>query len=143
DEEVDPLLSAEEAATSTSRFITELWLGQDHVSGLPNNRANLNRTRARLRVGMNWSFADHWDFTASGRIAQASDDNRDNRRNHATDRSDTLSIDKPQLRWDVGKQISLQLGNAPLTLNRSPMLWDPDLRPAGFAYVPPVALGDF
>ena len=143
DEEVDPLLSAEETATSTSRFITELWLGQDHVSGLPNNRANLNRTRARLRVGMNWSFADHWDFTASGRIAQGSDDNRDNRRNNDNERSDSFGIDQILLRWHDGEQASLQFGKAPLPLDLSPMLWDPDLRPAGFAYERSVALGDF
>ena len=136
-------MCAEEAPPSPPRFIPELGLGQDHVSGWPNNRATLNRPRARLRVGMNWSFADHWDFTASGRIAQGSDDNRDNRRNNDNERSDSFGIDQILLRWHDGEQASLQFGKAPLPLDLSPMLWDPDLRPAGFAYERSVALGDF
>lgn len=42
----------QDEAASDTRFIADLWLNQDHVSGLPNNRENLDRTRGRLRFGL-------------------------------------------------------------------------------------------
>ncbi len=142
--EDDPLLlSPEQPQASSTRFIGDLWLNQDHVSGLPNNRASINRTRARLRFGVGGSFASVWDFAVTARIAQGSDENRDNRRNNDNERSDSFGVDQVLLRWHSSETASLQFGKAPLPLDLSPMLWDPDLRPIGIAYEHSVALGEF
>jgi hypothetical protein len=145
DNAVDPLLAAseEDATVSTVSFGGDLWLGQDHVSGLPNGRADLNRTRGRLRYGANWMFAPSWEFVGSLRIAQGSDDNKDNRRNNDNERSDSFGVDQVLLRWRASEDASLQFGKAPLPLDLSPMLWDPDLRPVGIAYERSFARGDF
>jgi hypothetical protein len=138
------LMSADDQQTSSSvRFVGDLWLNQDHVSGLPNGRADLNRTRARLRLGASGTFATNWEFTTTARIAQGTDSNRDNRRNNDNERSDSFGIDQILLRWHTSDTASLQFGKAPLPLDLSPMLWDPDLRPAGIAYEWSHALGDF
>jgi len=140
----DALLSAPaEATTSGTHFLGDLWLDQDHVSGLLNGRTAINRTRGRLRAGIAGSFSPAWEFVASARIAQGSDDNRDNRRNNDNERSDGFGIDQILLRWRASDHASLQFGKAPLPLDLSPMLWDPDLRPAGAAYTHSIALGDF
>lgn len=137
------LLTPEQPQSSSTRFIADLWLNQDHVSGLPNNRASINRTRGRLRFGVGGTFASNWDFAATARIAQGSDENRDNRRNNDNERSDSFGVDQVLLRWHASEMSSLQFGKAPLPLDLSPMLWDPDLRPAGVAYEQAIALGEF
>ena len=140
----DALLSAGEDATPDHvHFIGDLWLNQDHVSDLPNARADINRTRGRLRAGIGGSLSPNWEFIASARIAQGSDDNRDNRRNNDNERSDSFGVDQILVRWRANDHASLQFGKAPLPLDLSPMLWDPDLRPAGLAYEHSLALGDF
>lgn len=133
----------QEQASSNTRFVADLWLNQDHVSGLPNNRDNLDRTRGRLRFGVVGTLGSAWDFTAMARIAQGSDANKDNRRNNDNERSDGVGIDQILLRWHASELASLQFGKAPLPLDLSPMLWDPDLRPAGIAYEHSFALGAF
>ncbi len=132
----------QDEAASDTRFIADLWLNQDHVSGLPNNRENLDRTRGRLRFGLSGLLGTSWDFTTTARIAQGSDDNRDNRRNNDNERSDGIGIDQVLLRWHASEMAILQFGKAPLPLDLSPMLWDPDLRPAGIAYAHAFAIGE-
>lgn len=143
--EDDPLLAASEEETSAAAlsFGGDLWLGQDHVSDLPNGRDDLNRTRGRLRFGATWMFAPSWEFVGSARIAQGSDHNDDNRRNNDNERSDSFGVDQVLLRWRASENASLQFGKAPLPLDLSAMLWDPDLRPAGVAFERSVALGEF
>ena len=145
DSEPDPLLAGGDEGTEAASlaFGGDLWLGQDHVSGLPNGRTDLNRTRGRLRFGATWIFAPSWEFVGSARVAQGSDDNDDNRRNNDNERSDSFGVDQVLLRWRASENANLQFGKAPLPLDLSPMLWDPDLRPLGFAFERSVALGDF
>lgn len=132
----------QDEAASGTRLIADLWLNQDHVSGLPNNRDNLDRTRGRLRFGISGLLGSSWDFTTTARIAQGSDRNRDNRRNNDNERSDAIGIDQVLLRWHASEMATLQFGKAPLPLDLSPMLWDPDLRPAGIAYAHSFAVGE-
>ena len=132
--EADPILApADDAPPSQLHFTGDLWLGHDHVSGLPNNRADIDRTRGRLRFGAIWSVAPDWEVTATARIAGGSDSNRDNRRNNDNERSNDFGVDQVLVRWRASENASLQFGKAPLPLDLSPMLWDPDLRPAHIA----------
>ena len=133
--EADPLLASlpEEDASSVT-FLSNLWLNQDHVSGLPANRSDINRTRGRLRFGLSWAFAPSWELIAMGRIGQGTDSNDDNRRNNDNQRSDDYGIDEFLVRWRDGDEAMLQFGKSALPIDLSPMLWDPDIRPAGIAY---------
>ena len=142
--DADPILAgASEPAARTISFGGDLWLGHDRVSGLPNGRDDLNRTRGRLRYGLTWLFAPSWEFVGSARLALGSDDNTDNRRNNDNERSNDFGVDQILVRWRASETASLQFGKAPLPLDLSPMLWDPDLRPGGIAFERSVALGDF
>lgn len=135
------LTQEQEPTSSNTHFVADLWLNQDHVSGLPNNREDINRTRGRLRFGISGLIGSNWDFTATARIAQGSDSNDDNRRNNDNERSDDVGIDQILVRWHASEMASLQFGKAPMPLDLSPMLWDPDLRPAGIAWEQSFALG--
>lgn len=139
----DPLLGgSEEPNASTHHWFANLWLDHDRVDGLPNNRPDFDRTRARARLGLNALFGSAWEFTGSIRIAQGTDDNRDNRRNNDNERSDNFGIDQVMLRWRASEDASLQFGKAPLPLDLSAMLWDPDLRPIGVAWDQGFAVGE-
>lgn len=142
--EEDPLLaSLPEEGTSSVTFLSNLWLDQDHVSGLPANRADINRTRGRFRFGLDWTFAPSWEFIAIGRIGQGTDSNDDNRRNNDNQRSDDYGLDELLVRWRDGDEAMLQFGKSALPIDLSPMLWDPDIRPAGIAYERVFSLNEF
>ncbi|MEZ5463191.1 hypothetical protein [Dokdonella sp.] len=141
--EADPLLASlpEESASSVT-FLGNLWLDQDHVSGLPADRPDINRTRGRFRFGLSWAFAPSWELVAVGRIGQGTDSNDDNRRNNDNQRSDDYGIDELLVRWRDGDEAMLQFGKSALPIDLSPMLWDPDIRPAGIAYERAFSLGE-
>ncbi|MGB0135314.1 MAG: hypothetical protein WBP53_15895 [Dokdonella sp.] len=141
--EADPLLaSLPEDDNSSVTFAGDLWLDQDHVSGLPADRADLNRTRGRFRFGLNWMFAPDWELVAMGRIGQGTDSNDDNRRNNDNQRSDDYGVDELLIRWRDGDNAMLQFGKSALPIDLSAMLWDPDIRPAGIAYERAFTLGE-
>jgi hypothetical protein len=141
----DAILGAgeeEEAARDWSGF-GDFWAGYDHVSGLPNDRDELSRVRARLRAGAFWNVSPGWEIVASARLARGSDSNDDNRRNNDNERSDGVGLDRLFVRWRPGESTSVTLGKTPLPLELSPMVWDQDLRPAGAALDHSFALGEF
>ena len=140
----DAILSAEEPeAAKNWGWFGDFWAGYDHVSGLPNNRDDLSRGRARLRAGAFWNVAPTWEIAGSVRVAQGTDSNDDNRRNNDNERSDSIGLDQLFVRWRPGDTTSVTLGKIPLPLELSPMLWDQDLRPAGIALDQSLALSEF
>ena len=140
----DAILNSEEPEPTQSwGWFGDFWTGYDHVSGLPNNRDDLSRLRARLRAGVFWNIAPTWEIVGSVRVAQGSDSNDDNRRNNDNERSDSIGLDRLFVRWKPGDNTSVTLGKTPLPLDLSPMLWDADLRPAGVALDHSVALSEF
>jgi hypothetical protein len=140
----DPILDVpEEEPVRAWRMVGDLWLGYDHVSGLPNDRSNLERVRGRLRLGAAWTPSARWELVGALHVAQGSDANRDNRRNNDNERSDGIGLDRLLARWQATDSLFLQLGKAPLPLELSPMVWDDDLRPAGIALDQSFAIGEF
>jgi hypothetical protein len=140
----DAVLAAQEQEPARSwTTFGDLWIGYDHVSGLPNDREDLSRVRGRLRLGGIWNFAPEWEFVGSLRLAQGSDSNRDNRRNNDNERSDSVGLDQLLLRWRSGEDTSFAIGKMPMPLDLSPMVWDRNLRPAGIALDHSIALGEF
>jgi hypothetical protein len=140
----DAVLNTEEPEPAQAwGWFGDFWTGYDHVSGLPNNRDDLSRVRARLRAGAIWNVSPTWEIVGAARIAQGSDSNDDNRRNNDNERSDSIGLDQLLVRWRPGENTSVALGKSPLPLELSPMLWDQDIRPAGIALDQSIALAEF
>jgi hypothetical protein len=141
----DAILSAAEpeAATRNWGWFGDFWAGHDHVSGLPNNRDDLSRGRARVRAGAFWNVTPAWEIAGSVRLAAGTDSNDDNRRNNDNERSNDVGLDQLFVRWRPGENTSASFGKTPLPLELSPMVWDQDLRPAGIALDQSFALSEF
>jgi len=132
-EEQDPYAEASDAEETTSpwRPFADLQLRGDRVTGLPAGRADLERARAQLRLGVTWDDGGTWStgFAANGHAG--SDENRDNVRNNDNRRSNGVRLDQAWLRLRTRGGTQVQLGKASLPLALTPMLWDADLRPVG------------
>lgn len=141
----DAILDAgsEEDARSATAWFGDAWLGYDRVDGLPAARPGFDRWRARVRTGVSWTPAPAWELVGSVRVARGTDHNRDNRRNNDNERSDGIGLDRLFVRWRPGESTSVLAGKAPMALELSPMVWDPDLRPAGVTLDHSIALGDY
>ncbi|HRQ65313.1 MAG TPA: putative porin [Xanthomonadaceae bacterium] len=140
DDPFDPM--AEEARPAWRPF-ADLLLRGDRVTGLPGGRADLERARSRLRLGLTRSFDGGSEFGVALRAAAGSDSNRDNRMNLDNQRSNGVWLDQLWLRHRFSAGLELELGKAPLPLRHSPLWWDADLRPAGVGMLQRHALGDF
>jgi hypothetical protein len=141
----DAILSAEEpeAEARSWGWFGDFWGGYDHVSGIPNDRDDVSRGRARVRAGAFWNMAPAFEFAGSVRLAAGTDSNDDNRRNNDNERSNGVGLDQLFVRWRPGETTSATLGKTPLPLALSPMVWDQDLRPAGVALDHSIALSQF
>ena len=142
----DSILSSADEPHDAARAWT--WFGDatlryEHTDGLPNNRDALHRTRARLRLGGEYAAMPTLSFGAAIKLAQGSDDNRDNRINNDNERSDAYGLDQLYLRWQAGENTRVVVGKTPLPFELSPLTWDRDLRPAGASVVHTIPTGDF
>lgn len=144
-DEFDPALETEFESPSAWRPFGEALLRGDRVSGLPQGRPDLERVRARLRVGGEWS-PDGFERLVGGIALEAAIGTGANKRslvNNDVEKVDGAGIDQFWLRWLAGQGGALQLGKAPLPLQLSPMLWDDDLRPLGASLRWQGPAGDF
>ena len=132
----DPLASdtPDEVATTWQPFVEALLRG-DRVSGLPAGREDLERVRARIRLGGIWtpSAESGWSFGVAGEAAIGTGANKDSLINNDVEDVDGIGLDQAWVRWRFGAnaQGELLAGKAPLPLTLSPLLWDDDLRPVG------------
>ncbi len=138
----DPL-AGENATTQDGSWFGDLMLRAEHVGGLPNQREDLQRFRARTRLGFRYDPIPELEFGAAIKLAAGSDSNRDNRRNNDNERSDSVGPDQFYLRWHMRDSTDLLAGKAPFPLELSPLVWDQDLRPIGLSLEHTMAVGDF
>lgn len=137
----DPL--AEDEAARRWSFTGDLQVRGEHTSGLPNDRADLERARGRLRLGVDGWLGDRLEAGASVKLLAASSGNQDTRINNDNEPSRAFALDRLVLRWRLGEHTRATLGKDALALRLTPLVWDPDLRPAGVAIDHALALGDF
>ncbi|MBX3724517.1 MAG: putative porin [Xanthomonadales bacterium] len=137
----DPLADVEEERRWSWRG--DLQVRGEHTSGLPNERADLERLRGRLRFGIEGWLGERLEMAASARLLAGSTGNDRTRVNNDNERSRAFGLDRLVLRWRLGEHTRATLGKDALALTLTPLLWDPDLRPAGLAIDHAVALGDF
>ncbi|WP_395680570.1 hypothetical protein [Dokdonella sp.] len=143
----DPLLQApqEAAPASTLTFDGEALLRIERTTNIPGARPSpdLDRERARVRVGVTWTPNAAVEVRGALKGALGSDSNRDNRINNDNERSNGAALDQLFVRWRPGESTSLLFGKSALPLELSPLVWDRDLRPAGVSIDHGLALGDF
>lgn len=113
----------------------EALLRGDRVTGLPGNREDLERVRARIRAGAVWmpDPARGWSFGIAAEAALGTGANKDSLANNDIEDVDGIGLDQAWVRWRAGGDTPGQvlLGKAPLPLALTPLLWDDDLRPTG------------
>ena len=144
----DPLLQPtpqESAPASTLTFDGDALLRIERTTNLPGARPSpdLDRVRSRVRAGLTWTPRDDVEVRAALKGALGSDANRDNRLNTDNERSDGAALDEAFVRWRPREGTALTLGKAPMPLELSPLVWDRDLRPAGFSVDHSIAVGDY
>ncbi|HET6604173.1 MAG TPA: hypothetical protein VFG21_08165 [Xanthomonadaceae bacterium] len=110
----------------------ELNLRADRVTGLPGGRPDLERLRARLRLGLRWTGTDGLEAGLAVEGARGSDSNTRNRINNDNERSDEANLDALWLGL-ARPQWRLRAGRDALPIELSPMLWDIDHRPSGLS----------
>lgn len=149
-DETDPLFGGEEPVeeeagdASAGRFYGDFQLRHDHIGSLNplGGFTRIERTRARLRAGWRGE-RDGLEYAIAVKLARGTDDNRDTRRNFDNEKADAEELDEAMLRWTFGRGTRLLLGKTSLPLDLSPMLWDPDLRPAGASLDHSWQVGEF
>jgi hypothetical protein len=133
---------AADAAASSSWFASLLLRG-DWARDLPLNLPDEQRGMARLRVGMQWLPGDGWELGAALEASQGSDSARVVRLAHDNHRTNDLGVDLLYARRRFGEHAMLLAGKAPLPIELTPMVWDPELRPVGVAFEHGIPTGDF
>lgn len=122
-----------EEPTSAIRWECELLLQGDRVTGLPGGRDDLERARGRLRAGLLWDDGDRFEAGAALLLSQSSDSDAASLPNNDNARADHAGLDALWLAWR-GAHGRVQVGKRALGLSLTPLLWDSDLRPAGFEF---------
>ncbi|MCB1629072.1 MAG: putative porin [Xanthomonadales bacterium] len=136
-----PVLWAQEDSQSSWSTSTDLRLRAESTD-VP-GRDEIERLRARLRLGVSYLVSDQLEVGGALRASVGSDDNIDNRRNLDNERSDAIGVDRLWMRWYASPDWVVTLGKDDLPLSLSPLLWDEDLRPIGVSSDAHWAVGDF
>ncbi len=138
----DPLFeeSAEPVAADRG-WLVDLLLRAESTRGF-SARDDISRLRASANVG-GWWQGERVRLSATARLAQGSDDNRDNLRNNDNLESDGVGLDTAILRWQPADDTTVLLGKMPLPFAATPMVFDADLRPVGAHVEQAYAVGDF
>jgi hypothetical protein len=130
----DPLaVPADEPAPSSWSWFGDVMVREDHVTGIPRADSSLQRTFGRGRVGVLYDPVPTLEFGAAVKLAAASDDNSQDRRNNLNERSNDVAADQFFLRWHPSDNTSLLVGKSAFPLELSPLVWDQDLRPIGIS----------
>jgi hypothetical protein len=138
----DPLFEeSTEPAAADRGWLADLLLRAESTRGF-SARDDISRLRATALVG-GWWQGEQVRLTATARLAQGSDDNRDNLRNNDNLESDDIGLDTAILRWQPADDTIVLLGKMPLPFAATPMVFDADLRPVGAHIEQAWAVGEF
>lgn len=137
----DDLDLSTEAPPSSVSWAGSLLLRQDIERSFPGGD-NESRLLFRLYYGPNWQIADKWLLGAALRLDESSIGNE-----YLVDYNDNLrprdfALDTLYLQYTPAEGQALEAGKDSLPLTLSRMLWDPNLRPAGFSFASKDQLSD-
>ena len=132
---------AETVTPSDWVLFGDFWSRAERTDAIPNRSDDLERLRARARVGVRRVFADV-EFGAGLEAALGSDGDRGNRANNDNERSDDVNLDEFYLRWQISDEAHLLLGKTAFPIALTPLVWDDDLRPVGVSASRSFPMGD-
>ncbi len=128
--------TADEMSLPESESVTWVPFGDarlryERTEDIPARADDIDRVRARARVGSLYLGLSGWELGMAAELAFGSDDNVDSRRNKDNERADDVNLDQAYARYSLNEQSALLIGKASLTMQLSPLVWDADLRPVG------------
>lgn len=129
----DDLDLGAEPAPSSVAWSGDLLLRQDVEHSWPGGD-NESRLLARLRYGFNWQIGPGWILGAALRVDESTKGNRYLVAYNDNLRPRDLALDTLFLQYTPDEGQRLEVGKDVFPLQLSRMLWDPNLRPAGFSY---------
>jgi hypothetical protein len=137
----DDLDLGTEAAASNVSWSGNLLVRQDVERSFPGGD-NESRLLFRLYYGPNWQINDKWLLGAALRLDESTIGNE-----YLVDYNDNLrprdlALDSLYLQCTPAEGQAAEAGKDILPLALSRMLWDPNLRPAGFSYFSKDQLSD-
>lgn len=138
-DDLDLGAGAEPSAVSWSG---DLLLRQDWVRSWRPYGDNESRFLARLRYGPTWQIDEQWTLGAALKLNESSIGNEYLVDYNDNQRPRDLALDTLYLSYAPTEHQLLEAGKDALPLNLSRMLWDPNLRPAGFSYAVKEPMGD-
>jgi len=128
-----PTASAQEPEPVGRRWWVsgDLRLRGEFVSGLPLGRADMERARSFLRLGVAAAPAPWVELGLAGKAALGSDHTADNAINFDNERSDAVSLDAAYAKLRPLAGLTLAAGKLESPFWLTPIAWDDDLRPIG------------
>lgn len=138
----DDLDLSAEAAPSAVSWSGDLLLRQDWVRSWRPDGDNESRLLARLRYGPTWQIDDQWTLGAALKVNESSIGNEYLVDYNDNQRPRDLALDTLYMSYAPTEYQLLEAGKDALPLNLSRMVWDPNLRPAGFTYAAKEPFGD-
>jgi hypothetical protein len=120
----------EPTAERAIRWTGEFQLRGDRVTGLPGGRADLQRLRGRLDLGLVSTATEGLQFGLGARARGGSDANRDSLANLDNEKADALALMDIWVGWR-GEHWRLAAGKTATPLELTPLVWDEDFRPQG------------
>jgi serine/threonine-protein kinase len=128
-----PMALAQEPDPAERRWwwTGDLRLRGDFASGLPLGRADFERARSFLRLGVAGAPAPWLELGLVGKGALGSDHNADNAINFDNERSDSVSVDAVYAKSRPVPGLTLGAGKLESPFWLTPLVWDDDLRPIG------------
>ncbi len=115
----------------------------DHVQDLPGNRSDLDRAEAQLVYGLRKVFDSGWEFGGAVRGRLSTESNSDAVENLDNEEPDAADLYEFYARYAPSQDGFIEIGRTPLVMVLSPLLWDPDFRPAGIGALKDFEVGQF
>ena len=141
---LDAPADSENGGAPAWNWFGDLMLRGDRVEDIPRpTDTSFSRVFGRGRFGATWDPIPLLDFGAAIKLAAASNPNSEDRLHNSNERSNDAALDQLFVRFIAGDSAAFLLGKSAFPLQLSPMLWDPDLRPAGASADLAFAVGDF
>ncbi len=109
----------------------DLRLRGDFVRELPGGRADLERVRGALRLGVAGTPAPWLELGLVGKGALGGDHNADNALSFDNERSDAASVDAAFAKLGPVPGLTLAAGKLESPFWLTPLVWDDDLHPIG------------
>ena len=126
---------AQEVGPEDGEWFADLLVRREQTTDLPNNRADVERTRLYFWAELDAPINDSFSLGASIYANYGSDDSADNRANLDNSETDVFEFDQFFIQWHHSESGSALIGKHYLPVNLSTMIWDKDIFTLGVSSV--------